>query len=149
MLTILGIDPGQSGGLAIRNEDYSQAYPMPETEKDIFELIYNLKCKWNNVDCYLEQVHSFKGQGVSSTFKFGQGYGFLRACIIALEIPLFDITPQRWQKEYVTSKTKDESKTDHKNKLKAKAQLLYPSLKLTLKTCDAMLIADYGYRKSK
>lgn len=40
----------------------------------------------------------------------------------------------------------DETKTAFKNRLKAKASQLYPSLKVTLATADALLIATYCQR---
>ena len=42
---------------------------------------------------------------------------------------------------------KEESKSQWKNRLKAKAQQLFPKLKITLKTADAILIAEYCRRK--
>ena len=96
---------------------------------------------------YIEKVHSMPAQGVVSSFKFGRSYGFLRGLLIALKIPFEEVTPQRWQKEFVTKRTKTESRTDHKNKLKGKAQQLFPQIKVTLAIADAMLIGQYGYMK--
>ena len=43
--------------------------------------------------------------------------------------------------------SKTESKTEWKNRLKGMAQQLYPDLKVTLATADALLIATYCKRK--
>ena len=148
---IIGIDPGQSGGFAVFKDDTLRSLvKMPETERDIFDQLSEYKDiqKWedkeSSIYCWIERVHSFPGQGVASSFKFGKGYGGLRMALIALKIPFYDITPLSWQKIFVPSKTKTESKTQHKNKLKAKAQQLYPDYKITLATCDALLIAEFG-----
>lgn len=135
-MIIGGIDPGINGGIAISSGDNMYAYKMPETEKDICELIltYPLKA------IFLESVHSMPGQGVASSFKFGRGYGFLRGIITALEIPLHDVSPQKWQK-FIGCLTKGD-----KNVSKQKAQQLFPKLKITHATADAILIAEYGRR---
>ena len=55
---------------------------------------------------------------------------------------------QKWVKVYQMKKPRDMQKGEWKNKLKAKAQQLFPQLgkKLTLKICDAFLIAEYARR---
>lgn len=150
MKPVIGIDPGQSGSISVRYSDYTETHKMPKTESDIFLLlqeIYNTGKAISPI-CYIEKVHSFPGQGVASSFKFGQGYGFLRGCLIALRIPFRDITPQKWQKEFIPVKKK-ESKTDHKNRLKGAAQQLFPNIKVTLALADSLLIAEYGYRNER
>jgi len=74
--------------------------------------------------CFIERVHAMPRQGVSSTFKFGHIYGFLRACIIENRARLREITPAKWQKALgCLSK-------GNKNVTKAKAQELSLGLKL-------------------
>lgn len=144
----LGLDPGQSGGWAAVSNDGEVLGPtkMPRTEMDIW-------CGLSVVAQYcrvatIEKVHSMPGQGVSSTFKFGMGYGGLRMALIGNQIPFDEITPRAWQKFLgITSRAKTESKTEFKNRLKAKAQQLFPSVKITLAVSDALLIAEYTRRK--
>ena len=143
MKTILGIDPGQSGGLAIRTGDNVYAFKMPETERDIHDLIYDFGFKYDNIIVFLESVHSMPGQGVVSSFKFGRGYGFLRGIITSLQYPLHDVSPQKWQKA-LGCLTKGD-----KNVTKQKAQQLFPKLKITHAIADAVLIAEYGRRSLK
>jgi Holliday junction resolvasome RuvABC endonuclease subunit len=135
---IIGIDPGQAGGIAfIFDNGNAEAHKMPETERDIYDL---LEPSFEGQFVFLESVHSMPGQGVSSTFKFGKGYGFLRGIICALKYPLHDVTPQAWQKALGCM-----SKGD-KNTTKQKAQQLFPHLRITHATADALLIAEYGRR---
>ena len=89
---------------------------------------------------YLEKVHAMPKQGVSSTFKFGLNYGFLIGCLTALRIPFEFVTPNTWQKALSC-----QSKGD-KNVTKAKAQQLFPHLKIIHTIADALLIAEYGRR---
>ncbi len=146
----LGIDPGQSGGIAWRRNSYGPneagATPMPKTEREILEVVgdYAISTRF----CIIEKVHAMPQQGVSSTFKFGVGYGGLRMALIATGVPFDEVTPQAWQKGLgIPKKKKTESKTQWKNRLKAKAQQLFPSLDVTLATADALLIAEFCRRR--
>lgn len=140
--TIIGIDPGKSGGIAvIFPNGEMECYSMPETHSDIARLFEEMS-NYDNVCAYIELVHSMSGQGVKSVFTFGENFGFLQACLHCNYIPFEKVTPQKWQKDLGI--TKSETKTKHKNKLKGLAQQFYPKAKITLKTADAILIAYYG-----
>ena len=81
-------------------------------------------------------------------FKFGMSYGGLRMALTAAQIPFESATPQNWQKSLgIGKKGKTETRTSFKNRLKAKAQQLFPNLKVTLATSDALLLAEYCRRK--
>ncbi len=144
----IGIDPGQSGGIAVIDEDYGhgdgivEAWKQPETEHDVADLLLEIKAG-RVVMATIEIVHSFPGQGVSSTFKFGQNYGFLRGLLVGMQIPFQSITPQKWQKEMQCLTHGD------KNVSKARAQELWPHLKITHATADSLLIAEAARRLSK
>ena len=90
------------------------------------------------------------GQGGSAMFNFGKGYGNLEMALLALKIPTVSVTPQVWQKALqLGTRSKTMSKTEWKNKLKAKAQQLFPYLKITLAISDALLICEYARIKEK
>ena len=152
MAIYAGIDPGQSGGIAFIFGQGVQAIKMPVTERDVWiyfnETIRNYR-KYNlsNV-CItiIEKVHSFPSQGIASSFKFGQNYGFLRGILVALEVKLIEVSPQRWQRDLNIPSSKGKTKTQHKNALKQRAQQLFPQLNITLATADALLIAYWGTR---
>jgi len=137
MESIIGIDPGASGGIALLGST-ATAWKMPETERDLWELFQSLPLE--NVFAYIELVHSMPRQGVASSFKFGKNYGLLRGMLIASCLPFDEVTPQRWQKLMGCLSRGD------KNTTKAKAQQLFPSLKVTHAIADALLIAEYGRR---
>ena len=140
---VIGVDPGSGGGLAVldREGHLVEVLAMPETDHDINDFF----TRHEDADCaYLEQVHSMPGQGVASTFKFGMNYGFLRAMLTAHKIRWIDVTPNKWQSALGIKAIKDEPKTAHKNRLKGRAQQLFPKAKVTLKTADAILIAYFG-----
>ena len=83
------------------------------------------------------------GQGVASSFKFGQGFGHLEMALTASGIPHTYVAPQKWQKE-LQCLTKGD-----KNVSKARAQQLFPHIKVTHAIADALLIAEYCRRTIK
>lgn len=154
----LGVDPGMSGGMAAVTADGTGAYvSMPATERDVWEWFRQLAYEHAHPSglatttfAVIEKVHAMPGNGVSGMFKFGQSYGFLRACLIAAGIPFEEVTSQRWQKALnITPRDKrgGETSTQFKNRLKARAQQLFPNAKVTLATADALLLAEFCRRK--
>lgn len=105
-----------------------------------------------DVFAVIERVSGYVGEAQpgSAAFKFGQSYGGLRMALVAAGIPFEEVTPQVWQRKMgVTPRRKDESKTAWKNRLKAKAQQLYPGVKVTLATADALLLVEYCRRRQE
>lgn len=157
MKTIIAIDPGQSGGIAQEiNYDMNDSMihtlnvnPMPQTVKDIYRNLWLDPPSNHGVTVYIEDVHSMPGQGVASSFKFGRGFGNLEALVIALRYKLIYVRPQVWQKALGLLSKKGESKTQHKNRIKAFAQQRYPDIKVTLATADALAILEYAKEKEK
>lgn len=146
----MGVDPGQKGGFAFLSYDKKRCtvIPMPETEEDIFRLIKY--CPSEVVHhALIERVHSMPQQSSQSGFTFGMGYGGLRMAMIACKIPFEEVTPRVWQKEFsIKLKGKNETKTQFKKRIVAKAQQLFPRQKgIDLRTADALLIAEYCRRK--
>jgi crossover junction endodeoxyribonuclease RuvC len=148
----LGIDPGTSGGAALISEDAQKIVLMDFsklTPHDIAEWLRVVIYEHPSTSALVEKVSSMPGQGVASTFKFGHKYGFILGTLTALSIPIEHVMPVVWQRGMgVTKRGKTESKTLYKKRLKSRAQELFPSQKLTLKTCDALLIAEY-HRRTK
>lgn len=135
--TVMGIDPGWSGGVAVIGPaDIKVQGFCNMTERDIYNTVTEY-AMFADV-CFIENVHAMPGQGVTSMFKFGHILGFLRACVMASDVPMIDVTPQKWQQAMHCR-----SKGD-KNVTKRRAQELFPKLKITHATADALLIASYG-----
>lgn len=154
---ILGIDPGASGGLAMLYRGKSYAVSMPKTERDVWDY-FNHKVAFYgsssvNLSLFavIEKVSGYIGEAQpgSSAFKFGHSYGGLRMALVAAGIPFEEVTPQKWQKALgiaTRNSKKGETKTQFKNRLKAKAQSLFPKEEITLATADALLIAEFARR---
>jgi len=142
-MNIIGLDPGSCGAAVLLREDGSTDIARFDklTQVDITDAL----SEWTldtETPCfaYLEKVHAMPKQGVSSTFKFGLNYGFLIGCLTALKIPYEFVTPNTWQKALSCQSHGD------KNVTKAKAQQLFPHLKIIHTIADALLIAEYGRR---
>jgi hypothetical protein len=150
MNTIIGIDPGVTGGIAWIADGKPCVEKMPDTLQDLWELLRDIQyhefatprnpgehgCK-----AYIEHVHSSPQMGVKSAFTFGQGYGRLEMALTAAGIPFERVLPRKWQ-----TALKCLTKGD-KNVSKRRAQELYPQLKITHATADSLLIATYGTRQ--
>lgn len=148
-MLVIGIDPGQSGGIAFHFGDAVEVCRMPATERDLYELLNSAwdRMEWD-IKCFLEKVGAMPGQGIASTWKFAQHYGSIRMALVSLDIPLQTVAPRVWQKAVgIVPRGKSETKTQFKNRLKARAQELFPKINVTLATCDALLIAEYGRRE--
>lgn len=151
----VGVDPGQNGGLVFLYEKIVIATAMPETERDIWEWFSSVSktthsSGYPDVVAVIEKVHSFPKQGLASTFKFGWGYGGLRMAMHAAGIRFEDVPPRTWQKALgISPKKATETVRQWKNRLKAKAQQLFPEVEVMLQTADALLIAEYCRRKNK
>ena len=139
-MTVLGIDPGVSGGLALVGSGGSTAWKMPATERDVADLVLWIRDRHPGLVAVIEQVHAMPGQGVTSMFTFGRGYGFLRGVLVTLGIPIHDVTPLTWQKAMGCLSG------GNKNVTKRRAQELWPDVKVTHSIADSLLIAEYGRR---
>lgn len=144
MRKVIGIDPGKGGGMAvidIESHDVMESVPMPPTLADISDFVERHR---DAVCAYIEIVHSMPKQGVSSTFTFGQYYGYVQMAVAAHKIRCVDVLPTKWQQSLGVKLKKGESYAEHKRRLKGKAQQLFPKEKVTLSVADALLIAEYG-----
>jgi hypothetical protein len=161
-MIILGIDPGQSGGIAKLKQDGARwlpsARPMPATEPEIADYLWTMQeeAQQEKVEiiCFLEHIQPMpiirrskgpKGEtreevnpGLNQIGNFMKHYGFLRGCLITIGMPVEDIRPQAWQK-LLGCMTRG-----NKNVSKGKAQQLFPTLQITHKIADALLIAEAG-----
>lgn len=159
MKLIIAIDPGASGGIAFEIQNaLPHAYPIPQTEGDIVVALHELKKLAIEFAaepiCYIEDQVGCVGPGmkVSATamFTFGRGFGFLLGVLQTQGWRITPVRPQKWQEALsLGSKRACASKTEWKNKLKARAQQLYPDEAVTLKTADALLLLEYAKRKEQ
>lgn len=144
-MTYIGIDPGKKGGFAILY-DGGRAIAKPWDEREFMSCMKDaseILC----VAC-LEHVSAMPGQGVTSMFSFGQGFGFIQGVLCAYNIPFELVRPQKWKKEF--------SVTGDKNSSIAVCKRLFPDVNLLpTERCrkehdgmaEALLMAEYARRR--
>ena len=148
----VGIDPGLNGSISIIKNNNLSLVPMPTIKLDKKEIdmpalsdFLKVYVAQGKSFCVLEKAQAMPGQGVSSMFKIGKGYGILLALLSCLEIPFQEVHPRVWTKEMfrgVSGEGKDRSFSV--------ARKLFPSWKPKYKYekeyADSILMAEYARR---
>lgn len=156
--TIIGIDPGKNGAIVILGPERPGKYwttiqpfkiGKTDTQQSIIEFLEQhivKNGKRHSSICYLEEPPAFIPSAIpsSSIAKLMINFGEISGVLGALRIPNLFVRPPKWQKAIIgMCKLKG---MDRKKRLQEEAFRLYPSLKPTRRTCDAILIAEYGRR---
>ena len=153
----LGIDPGQSGALALlRDGDLLAVYDVPSIQ---------LKAKGRAIDlpqlarifaeivevvaapdeCWIEDVHAMPKQGVSSSFKFGTSFGIVQGLAAAHMLPTRFVSPHHWKAGLRLPKGKDAARGIASRQWPAMAAQ-FARVKDDGRA-EAALIALHGYRQ--
>ena len=150
---VLGIDPGKGGGLAIieKNGNANAArFPLEIENLPFMVEAFIEGYAASDILVMIEHVHSFPTDSRPSAFSFGRNLGQWEGVLYTNELTIKKVPPKTWQKFYDIPKLKDKYK--RKRWLKEKAKELFPNVKVTLATGDALLIANYAneqYNKKK
>lgn len=143
----VGIDPGQTGAIAVLSDDLPLVYDYPGDVTAAANLISDILWDYTPSLVALERVHSMPKQGVSSTFKLGVNFGAWQGILSAYDMPYIMPTPQEWQKGLVYKSDGN----DPKSRSLAVARRLFPDVDLSKKKhdgrADALLIAYYAKQK--
>jgi crossover junction endodeoxyribonuclease RuvC len=140
--TYVGIDPGfNNTAISIfkNNTLISTNLFNFSQEEDKEDFINLLKTLPKDSIINLEKVHSMPKQGVSSTFKFGVGFGIIQGALLSLSLDFNLITPQFWKKKFLLIGEKKECSIE-------KTLEIYPNFPLTknkqknTNLCDSFLI---------
>ena len=147
----VGIDPGASGGIAVILPHEEYVAPLPQTESEVYDLLHTHLSPdpdddtTTEVRVAIERVHAIPGIGsTSSSFTFGRNYGFVRGVLTSLSslgVRWQDVPPQTWQRGLGIPK--ECQGQDRKRQLASIARQRFPMCRVTLKTCDALLIAEW------
>lgn len=132
-MRILGVDPGQSGGLAIVSDGkLTSGIRMPVVEMRGKKQLDARKVVdwWLEGDhlyfdvAVIEAVHAMPKQGVSSSFQFGRMFGGIEALVMSTGVPVHYVTPSVWKKAMGLSSSKQASIDAAKVRFGATADLL-------------------------
>ena len=145
----IGIDPGATGAIAFLNP-YDNAlvkvfdFDDPEA---LSHLQWVAETSPSLVKAVIEKVNSMPGQGVSSTFKFGENFGRWQGRLEALMLPFDYVTPQKWKKVMFDSAAKS---SDLKAMSVSRTLRIFPQMAGFLKRkkdhnrAEALLLAEYA-----
>ena len=155
-----GIDPGLSGAVAALDASGKLLWVADApTVKAGSKTIYNIDAMvmtlsgHDDVTVTIEQAQGMPGQGITSTFRIGEGFGLWRGIVAALKIPVLTVRPATWQRILFRGVA---TGSTTKEKSVALAMQLFPGIELTPGRCrtpkdgrsDAALIARYGWMVS-
>lgn len=113
-ICILGVDPGLSGAMAFYFPSYPDLItvddvPVVDGEINGAEIAERIRQMAPNA-AIIEQVASRPGQGVSSTFKFGNAFGHVLGVLGAMQVPHHRVSPGKWKKHFGLSADKEEAR---------------------------------------
>lgn len=156
-MVIMGIDPGLKGGVAFYDGDSIEAFYTPVVEEVFVKK--GKKQKRNLMDlnelremilahepdrAVLEKVTARPGQGVTSMFRFGQGFGEYRGLFSGMGVEWIEVTPQTWKKTYDLGSDKNPSLELASQLWPSKAKECF-RLKKQDGVAEAALIAKFGF----
>jgi crossover junction endodeoxyribonuclease RuvC len=157
MRRYLGIDPGVTGAYAILEIDQVSlqrvvAYPTPVLWTPAGggkRRRYNVTALWAQLTAlprvtvaFLEQQSARPGQGVTSMFTTGEGYGIWTALLTAAQIPFVVVPPIRWRcLAGLAAQPKGTEKKAIKEAVRLAACRRFPNLILKLDHADAVMMA--------
>lgn len=146
-MTYIGIDPGKKGAFAIIAEKTVSVFPYEEDSfVDQMSWLYGIP----DCICALEKVHSMPKQGVSSTFSFGENFGFIQGVLKAFSIPFELVPPQKWKREFsVTAEKKTSIEACMRRFPMVKLRRTPDSKRNDDGMAEALLIAEYARRHFK
>lgn len=147
-VTVVGIDPGKSGGLAFYAfQGGFSLVAMPDTETDLVDA---LRGHGKPATAYLEKLPlGHPNANVSSMAKLHRNAGVVVGALTALGWKIVEVRPQEWQNHFSLG-----SRATHgarwKAHIKAEAQRRHPDVSgITLKTADALMILAYGLEQER
>ena len=148
-MNVIGVDPGQSGGVAFVTDSVAESIPMPLAGREVDGRALADWFRFRQPTLVVvEKVGAMPKQGVSSTFKFGRNFGVILGVIEACGYSYRLVTPQAWKRAVLAGTSRD--------KLAAIGYVhqMYPGIDLTpgrKRTphdgmADAVCLAEYGRR---
>jgi len=110
---LCGIDPGLKGGLAFYFSSYDKIscedLPVANGSVDAATLAARIRQLAPTV-AVVEAQSARPGQGVSSCFQIGRGFGTIIGVVAALGVPLHVVSPAAWKKHFHLDKDKEKSR---------------------------------------
>ena len=145
--TIIGIDPGSNGGIAVDNCGDVQIFKMPENISEVSDILANfpgalvfiekLSVRYTDVNIKDGMGKLFRLQKMIANFEQ------LKAAIEIAGMEYVQVHPMTWQSG-LGLRIKDEPKPARKKRYKDVAAKVFPNLRVAMWNCDALLIMVFG-----
>lgn len=161
-MIVIGIDNGLDGGVVCLRPQTGKLLravtPTLGTGKRSLDLVAMSRLlramvvTGEDAVAFLERAQAMPGQGVTSMFSIGFGFGAWQGLLTGLAIPFELVTPRKWQGEMFSGVNRD----DTKQASALVAQRLFPEVDWRASTrcrkphdglTDAACIAEYGRRR--
>lgn len=151
----IGVDPGVAGGIAVLDDRGQpvETHKMPETRRDLLDILTPFNSTGPNAPsrCVVEKVNAGvfghgagdRRMGVVSAFTFGRNVERVHMALVAAGVVYDEALPVKWQTA-LGCRTRGD-----KNISKARAQELFPGVKVTHAIADALLIAEFCRRTER
>lgn len=95
----MSIDPGSKGFICTQIDGVFKHYSIEDNDLyQLSEIMAEIRSKYDNLVCVIEDVHSIFGSSAKSTFNFGFNKGYLIGLLAANKIPYILVQPKEWQK---------------------------------------------------
>lgn len=174
----MGIDPGSQGFISVQYKGEFSHFSIESNDLyQLSKIMADLRSKYANIVCVIEDVHAVFGSAATATFSFGFNKGYLIGLLAANNIPYVLEAPKTWQKEiwgnsdivmkYTKVKIKDKKTgnpieiskqaIDTKQTSINSAKRLFPNMdfrrtdrcsKIDDNKVDATLMCEYARRKN-
>ena len=146
--SIMAVDPGLGGAVAlfIPQGEMIAVYDMPVVDGDVDAAsLAAIVRSWRPETSLVERVASRPGQGVSSMFKFGTGYGIVRGVLAAVGIPTVLVSSTKWKRYFALDADKEKSRALALRTWPGRSELF--ARKKDHGRAEAALLAYYGHKE--
>lgn len=151
--SVIAIDCGSNGGIAVYKDGKETAVKMPKTNEDFKEYIEY----WKSISkpiVFIEKlsvrpddvVADGTGVNMGKLFRIQKmiaNFEQLKTIVECAGVPYVLVHPMKWQNG-LKLRIKGEEKQARKNRYKDVAQSYYPTIKATLWNADALLILRFA-----
>lgn len=168
----IGIDVGSKGFISAQINGEWQHYSIADNDLyQLSEIMRQMREKYTNIACVIEDVKAIFGSSAKSTFAFGFNKGYLVGLLAANKIPYTLVNAQKWQHELwsnsdmvvsyksVTIRGKEVMKKDVNTKKTSYncAKRLFPTIDFRKSEraknfddnkVDSVLLSEYARRKN-
>ena len=168
----IGIDVGAKGFISTQFKGVWSHYSIEDNDLyQLSEIMREIRLKYTNIACVIEDVKPIFGSSAKATFAFGFNKGYLIGLLAANKIPYTLVAPKEWQKciwtnadmvvshKVVVVKGKEQVKKDVNTKQTSinACKRLFPTVDLRKSArskkpddnkVDSMLLSEYGRRKN-